>query len=88
MVSGLETDLSPIQDPSLTEAVAGPAARVAAGAAIAVVGIALVFTTGPVPWIFPAMRGVRFASEQARKIPVALSDLERSRQAGRRFSVA
>jgi tetratricopeptide (TPR) repeat protein len=80
LASGLETDLTPIQDPSIAGAVAGPLAGVATGAAIAGLGVAFALATGRLSWIFPARSGLKFASEQAHDIPDALSVLEMSRR--------
>ena len=82
LANGRETDLTPIQDPSVVKAVVGPLAGAAAGGSIAV-GVAFLIVTGSVsllPWGLGIYQGLRLASGQADSLQGALSDLEESRR--------
>jgi superkiller protein 3 len=82
LANGRETDLTPIQDPSVAKAVVGPLAGAAAGGSIAV-GVAFLIVTGSVsllPWGLGIYQGLKLASGQADSLQGALSDLEESRR--------
>lgn len=80
LVNGRETDLQPIEDPSLSAALAAPIGGIIGGAAI-VIGAAAAAVSGIQPMGimgFQAGRGVAYATSSADSIPRMLSDLEQA----------